>query len=439
MSHTPSDRASVTLSPALRPSRETLGGRGQALELTASKSLSAKADALIGGFTQSMMKKPQQFAPGKFPVYLKGGQGALVEDVDGQIYIDYICGLAANTLGHNHPAVVGAVTRQLMNGVLHSLPAPLELAAAAKITEVVPGSEMVRFFKTGADATSAAVRLARAITGKEQIVITGYHGWHDHFMFDTPGVPKAFAAHTHRLPLFTPADEPKLMNALTEHGDSLACVLLAVPYNRVLDRAFLVELRERCAKHDVLFVIDEVMTGFRLALGGAQQFYDLDADFVCLSKGIAAGFPLSAVAGKKRHLARYDELQVSTTFGGELLSLAVCEAVLSEYQVSGFNDAITALGQRLKEGLNPLAKKLEVDFAIVGYDAIPLFKFSADMASQQKIAMEFVGEMAERGVLLRRDVNFICGVHTTEQIDYTVKMAAEVLALMKERGTVPRL
>lgn len=431
MSSTPSSLSALPLT--------ALGAKGDQLVLEHSHALSENAEKLIGGFTQSMMKKPQQFAPGRFPVYLKRGQGALVEDVDGQVYIDYICGLAANTLGHNHPAIQRAVLENLSNGVLHSLPTELEITTARKITEVIPGSEMVRFFKTGADATSAAVRLARAITEKEQIMVVGYNGWHDHFMFDTPGVPEAFASYTHRMPLFTPGDEQPLLEAIAKHGSELACVLLAVPYNRPLAKDYMHEVRAACTTHNVLMVIDEVMTGFRLALGGAQEYFDVKADFVCLSKALAGGFPLSAVTGPREHLAHYDKLQVSTTFGGEMLSLAVCEAVITEYQTSGFNAKITELGQRLKTKINPIAKKLEVDFEIVGYDTIPLFRFSKDMAEQAKIATDFVGEMAKRGVLLRRDVNFVSGVHTHEQIDYTTDMVAESLEVMAARGTVNRL
>lgn len=413
-----------------------LGAHGDNLVLDKSAALAEQAQQLIGGFTQSMMKKPQQFAPGKFPIYLKRGQGAVVEDVDGQFYIDYICGLAANTMGHNHPVVTRAVLENLSHGVLHSLPTELELSTARKLTEVIPGGEMVRFFKTGADATSAAVRLSRAITEREQIMVVGYNGWHDHFMFDTPGVPKAFAAYTHRMPLFTPANEQPLLDAIAEHGSQLACVLMAIPYNRVLDGDLLARVAERCRDHGVLFVLDEVMTGFRLALGGAQQFFDVEADFVCLSKGIAAGFPLSAVAGKRSHIAEFDRLQVSTTFGGELLSLAVSEAVISEYQSAHVQDTMAQLGSRLKEEVNRRAKPLGVRFEIVGYDAIPFFRFSTDFAEQATIATEFVGEMARHGVLLRRDVNFICGAHTIEQIDYTAHKVAEVLAVMKSRGTI---
>ncbi|QSQ26371.1 myxochelin B biosynthesis transaminase MxcL [Pyxidicoccus parkwayensis] len=397
------------------------------LKLDNSNRLLADARRMVPGLSQSMMKRPEMFAPGAFPVFLKHGHGALVEDVDGQQYIDFISGLGANMLGHNHPDVVEPIRKHLEEGVLHSLPTPVELTAAQAVLDLIPGAEMVRFFKTGADATSSAVRLARYITGKERIITVGYNGWHDHFMFDTPGVPAALTGLTMRMPLFTEPDEAALLSSIAQHGKELAVVLLSVPYNRVLSREFFKALRATCTAHGVLLVLDEVVTGFRLALGGAQEYFGVEADFVCLSKSIAAGMPLSAIAGSARHLSKLTELQVSTTFGGELLSLAVCEAVLKGYRKSGFIEHIASLGRRLREGVNAKAEKLGSSLRVVGYDAIPFFLFDKNPPEHAKKMQPFQAGMAHRGVLLRRDVNFICAAHTAEQIEYTIEMAGEVM------------
>ncbi|HYI00030.1 myxochelin B biosynthesis transaminase MxcL [Hyalangium sp.] len=407
------------------------------MRLDRSNHLLAEASRLVPGVTQSMMKRPEQFAPGAFPVFLAKGQGALVADVDGQQYIDFICGLGANMLGHNHPAVVESIRQHLEEGVLHSLPTPVEVSAAQVLVDIIPGAEMVRFFKTGADATSAAVRLARHITRKERIITVGYNGWHDHFMFDTPGVPAALAQHTLRMPLFTEPDEAALLASIEQNGRQLAMVLLSVPYNRCLSREFMQQLRATCTAHEVLLVLDEVVTGFRLALGGAQEFFGVKADFVCVSKALAAGMPLSAVAGPAKHLCRLAELQVSTTFGGELLSLAVCEAVLTEYRKGNYIQHITALGQRLRTGINARAERVGSSLRVSGYDSIPFFSFSKHPADHVRLMLPFQGGMARRGVLLRRDLNFICAPHTEEQIDHTIDMAEEVMrTLAMTAGTV---
>lgn len=405
------------------------------LDLTRSNQLLAEARRLIPGVTQSMMKRPEMFALGSFPVFLDGGQGAVVRDVDGNHYIDYICGLGANTLGHNHPAVVDTIRSQLERGVLHSLPAEVEVTAARALVGLIPGAEMTRFFKTGADATSAAVRLARHVTGKERIVTVGYNGWHDHFMFDTPGVPAALRGLTIRMPLMAESDESPLLDLVRKRGGELALVLLSLPYNRRVSREYLHALRAMCREQGVLFVLDEVVTGFRLALGGAQEYYDLRADFVCLSKGIAGGMPLSAIAGPRDIMQRVAELQVSTTFGGELLSLEVCKAVLGVYRDTNYIEHIAAIGRRFADGINARAEQADHPLRVVGYPQIPLLRFSSDLATQAKLAAPFVGAMARRGVIFRRDVNFLSSAHTDAQIDLTVDAVDDALRELTRRGT----
>ncbi|CCQ10011.1 Glutamate-1-semialdehyde aminotransferase [Pseudoalteromonas luteoviolacea B = ATCC 29581] len=410
----------------------------QLLNLSRSQQLQVQGEQLIAGFTQSMMKKPEQFSPGAFPVYLAKGDGAYVTDVDGNQYIDFICGLAANTLGHNYPVVVQAITENLSNGLIHSLPTPIEVTTAKTLAETIPGAEMVRFFKTGADANSAAVRLARHATGRDEIMTVGYNGWHDHYMFDTPGVPKVIASLTHRMPLFAPSDEAAIFEKIAQRGDKLAAVLLSVPYNRVLDKTFVQQLRDVCSKSGVVFVWDEVVTGFRLAPGGAQEFFGVQADLVTLSKGIAAGMPLSAVAGKRSLMSKLNALQVSTTFGGEMLSLAVCDAVLKEYKRIGFTKHIAKLGALLKAEVNQISAQLDTPLRVVGYDPIPMFLFANDPQEHVKLAIPFLAEMAKRGILLRREVNFICGVHTQEHINKTITAVKSALIAMKEAGLFNR-
>lgn len=420
------------------PGGELPRRNGGGLRLDRSNELLAEARCLIPGVTQSLMKRPEMFAPGSFPVYLEGGEGALVRDVDGNQYIDYICGLGANTLGHNHPAVVRAIREGLERGLLHSLPTEIEVSAARDLVALIPGAEMARFFKTGADATSAAVRLARHVTGKEKIVTIGYNGWHDHFMFDTPGVPAVLRDYTYRMSLMAEADEQPLLDLVASKGSELALVLLSLPYKRCASAEFLHTLKARCHEHGVLFVLDEVVTGFRLALGGAQEYYGIKADFVCLSKGIAAGMPLSAVVGPREVMSKLADLQVSTTFGGEMLSLEVCKAALREYRDTDYIARLAALGRRLREGINERAAREGFPLRIVGYDAIPFFLFADDLALHTKRMEPFVGAMARRGVLLRRDVNFLSGAHTEAQIDHTIEAAHDALLEMASRGLIER-
>ncbi len=403
--------------------------------LDRSELLLAQARELVPGITHSMMKRPEQFAPGRTPAFLARGRGAVVEDVDGNEYVDFVCGLGASSLGHGHPELRSAAAAALESGMLHSLPTELEVRAGRALVDLVPGAEMVRFFKTGADATSAAVRLARAFTGKERVVTIGYNGWHDHFMFDTPGVPAAFASLTTRLPLFQEADEATVLETVRAGKDDLAVVLLSLPYNRVVGRDFLLALREACTTAGVFLVFDEIVTGFRLALGGAQELFGVEPDFSCFSKALAAGMPLSAVVGPRRTMETMAGLQVSTTFGGEAVSLAVCQQALTIYRETDYVDRIATLGRRLREGVNRAAKDVGSELRVVGYDPLPMFLFHPDPLQNAPLGRELQGAMAERGVLLRRDLNFICGAHTKEQIDHAVDAVAESLCAMKAAGT----
>lgn len=404
------------------------------LKLDRSMAILVQARKLVPGVTQSLMKRPEMFCLGSFPVYLAGGQGALVRDVDGNEFIDYITGLGANTLGHNHPKLVAALHARIGDGLLHSLPTELEVDAARELVEMIPGAEMTRFFKTGADATSAAIRLARHVTNKEHIITVGYNGWHDHFMFDTPGVPAAFKEYTTRLPLQLQEQEAAVFELIESKATKLAAIILSLPYNRCVSADFMRNLREACSKHGVIFIMDEVVTGFRLARGGAQEFYDVSADLVCLSKGIAAGMPLSAVTGRRETMLRMDELQVSTTFGGELLSLEACRVALAEYRETDHIARINKLGRRLREAVNAHSEAKGYPLRIRGYDAIPFFMFAPQMDLHVKLAIPFVGAMAKRSVILRRDVNFISGAHTEAQIEFTIRAVVDALDEMSQQG-----
>lgn len=407
----------------------------QPWSLTRSTELLQRAVDLVPGTTHSLMKRPEQFCPGRFPVFLARGRGALVEDVDGNEYVDFICGLGATSLGHGHPELRAAVAEAVESGVLHSLPTELEVRAGEALVELVPGAEMVRFFKTGADATSAAVRLARARTGRSRIVTIGYNGWHDHFMFDTPGVPEPLGALTTRLPLFQPSDEPRILETVREGADEIALVLLSLPYNRRVDRAFLAELRALCTETGVCLAFDEIVTGFRLALGGAQQHFGIEPDFSCFSKALAAGMPLSAVVGPRRTMAAMAPLQVSTTFGGETLSLAVCERALAIYRSTDYVDRIHQLGRLFREGVESVARDHGSALSVVGYDPLPMLLFHPDREKNAGPGEAFQGEMAARGVLLRRDLNFISGAHTRPQIEHAIEAASDSLRAMKAAGT----
>ncbi|MFF8500178.1 aminotransferase class III-fold pyridoxal phosphate-dependent enzyme [Streptomyces anulatus] len=419
----------ITPSHSLAPQESPLPGRGDGpLELSRSASLLARAEAVVPGITQTFQKRPENFAPGDFPAYAERGSGAVLWDADGQGYVDFVMALGAASLGYDHPAVSNVLRERLGRGTLLSLPAPTEVSAAEELTAAVPGAEMARFFKTGAEACAAAVRLARHRTGRDKVVMAGYHGWHDQLIGRSPGVPRAVAALGERHALDRPQDDEAFLAAVDGQGRTVAAVVLSTPYHRRLDEEFLVRLRESCDRTGALLVLDEIVTGFRLAPGGLGEHLGVRGDLVCLSKGLAAGLPLAAVVGPRAIMASFAELRVSTTFGGELLSLEAMRAALREYARDDYYGHIGRLGRRLREGINAQAHGLGLGPVVVGYDPMPCLRFADDPALHARRARGFVAGMARRGFLMRRDVNFVSAAHTAAQIDAALEAAGEALA-----------
>jgi aminotransferase MxcL len=408
------------------------------LDLRRSDALRRRAEQVTPGLTHTFHKRPENFADGNYPVYLERGSGAQVRDVDGRTYLDFVSSLGAATLGHNHPVVTNTIKEKVGRGVLLSLPTPAEVTAAELLVESVPGVEMVRFLKTGAEACAAAIRLARLLTGRDEVLLAGYHGWHDQLIGASPGVPSALAPLARRTELHTAADDQRLLADLRAAGDRVACVVLSTPYHRRLTAEFLTALRNACDRSGALLVLDEVVTGFRLAPGGLGQYLGVQADLVCFSKGLAAGAPLAAVAGPRSTMSGFERLRVSSTFAGETLSLEVMKAALRHYAAGGYYARIARLGRRLRDGLNDAAAQAGSAPVAVGYDPMPCLRFSDDPAEHARAAEAFLAGMARRGVLLRRDVNFLTAAHSDEHVDFAVGAAAEVFATDGFRAAAPR-
>ncbi|WP_371793471.1 aminotransferase class III-fold pyridoxal phosphate-dependent enzyme [Streptomyces sp. NBC_01471] len=406
------------------------------LDLRRSAELRRRAERVTPGLTHTYQKRPENFADGHYPVYLERGDGAQVRDVDGQTYVDFVAGLGAATLGHNHPVVTNTLKEKSPRGLLLSLPTPSEVTAAELLAETVPGVEMVRFLKTGAEACAAAIRLARLLTGRDEVLLAGYHGWHDQLIGSSPGVPASLLALTTRIELSSAQDDERLLEDLRVRDDRIACVMVSTPYHRELTTGFLTALRDACRQAGALLVLDEVVTGFRLAAGGLGEHLGVEADLICFSKGLAAGAPLAAVAGPRRTMTAFEQLRVSSTFAGETVSLEVMKAALRHYAQSDYYTHIATLGRRLREGLNRVAAEAAHAPVAVGYDPMPCLRFAEDRARNACIAEAFLAGMAQRGVLLRRDVNFVTAAHRMEQVDFALAAAEEVFAERRFREAV---
>jgi glutamate-1-semialdehyde 2,1-aminomutase len=363
-----------------------------------SQALWARSRGLIPAGTQTLAKGPGQHVDGVAPKYLARGKGARVWDVDGNEYLDMTMAVGPLSLGYAHPAVDDAIRAQLRDGITFSLMHPLEVEVAELVRDAVPGAQSVRFSKTGCDVTSAAVRLARAFTGRDRVVCCGYHGWHDWYISVTDrdrGVPAATAALTST---FAYDD---LESAAAAIDDQTACVILE-PVTFAMPRpGFLAGLRKLCNQRGALLVFDEMWTGFRLGMGGAQERFGITADLACFSKAIANGMPLSALTGRADVMELLErEVFFFTTFGGEALSLAAAAATLHELRASRVPAALAARGRALREGYREIARELGLDWTdCVGMEARTMVTF-APAAGDPLLARSFVQqELIRRGVL----------------------------------------
>jgi glutamate-1-semialdehyde aminotransferase len=405
--------------------------------IQASNALLERAEKLIPGATQTLAKGPTQYVRSVAPSYLVRGRGARVWDADGNEYIDLTMAVGPLSLGYAYPRVDDAIRRQLESGITFSLMHPLEVEVAELVSRFVPGAERVRFSKTGCDVTSAAVRLARAYTGRDRVLCCGYHGWHDWYIGTTTrsaGVPRAVAALTQT---FRYNEIDDLIDALDER---VACVILEPTIFEAPERDFLPALRRACSVSGVLLVFDEMWTGFRVALGGAQQRYDVTADLACFSKAVANGMPLSMLTGRADVMDLLnDEVFFFTTFGGEALSLAAAKATLEELEEHDVPRELERRGDVLREGYNALAIKKGLGYTrATGLGCRTLVSFDRTLADplEQKSLMQ--QELLRHGVLWTGFHNLSYS-HTERELEHVLgayDRALDVLAQAVDKGSV---
>jgi glutamate-1-semialdehyde 2,1-aminomutase/spore coat polysaccharide biosynthesis protein SpsF len=397
-----------------------------------SESLWARGRALIPCGTQTLSKGPDQFVRGVYPIYLARGAGSHVFDVDGNEYIDYPMALGAILLGHAYPRVVEAVTAQARDGSVFTLMHPLEVELAARLVDAIPCAEMVRFMKNGSDATSAAIRVARAYTGREAVAYCGYHGWHDWYAITTPrnaGVPARLGELMHRFDY----NDLAALERIFARGERLAAVIFeqggAAPAP-----GFLEGMRALCDRHGTVLIWDEIVTGFRYALGGAQEYYGVTPDLACVGKAMANGMPLAAVVGRRDLMETFSRVFVSMTFGGEALSLAAAIATIDEIRERDVIGHLWRQGARLTAGLRQAAGEIATLEGVAPRGGFA-FRDAAGFSAAE-IRSLFLQETLRRGILFGVPI-FTTFSHSDDDIAETIGAAAEafgIVAAALERG-----
>jgi glutamate-1-semialdehyde aminotransferase len=388
-----------------------------------------RALKLIPSVTQTLAKGPQQNIKGIAPKYLQKGKGSHVWDVDGNEYIDFNMAIGPLSLGYAYDKVDNAIIKQLEDGITYSLMHPLEVEVAELINEIIPNAESIRFSKTGADVTSASIRVARAFTGRERVLCCGYHGWHDWYISVTDrnkGIPNSVQDFTFT---FNYNDLESFKNSI---DDDIAAVILEPFVFEAPKNDFLNELKEICTKNGTLLIFDEMWTGFRIALGGAQEFFNVKADLATFSKAIANGMPLSVLTGRKDVMNVLEkDVFFYTTFGGEALSLAAAKATMIELRDKKVPKYLSSKGKKLKDGYNKIADELGLEFSkCVGYECRSLMTFDASVGNPLEMKSLVQQEMIKRGILWGGFHNMSYS-HSDEDIEYTLKAYKDVLPILK--------
>ena len=389
-----------------------------------------KAEDIIMNGTQLYSKMASVGVKGVSPIYFEKGEGAYAWDLEGKKYIDYTMGIGACFVGYNNPKVKEAIKKKLEVGTIFSLPNTLEVEAAETLVDIIPCAEMVRFLKTGSEATQAAVRIARAYTGRDIIIKGHYHGWHEWCLANTEkngGIPKQYKDTVFEIKYNDIETVEKLFK---EHPNKIACVIIEPFEIEMPKNNYLHKLRKITQENGALLIFDEVVTGFRFSLGGAQQYFGVTPDIATFGKAMGGGMPLSAIVGKKEIMEKAkDKIFVSTTFGGELLSLAAFLAVVDILKTEPVHERIFEIGSKLKEGFNERAKKHGSKIECVGLGPRLEFKYrNLSGENDDKVKTLFMQEVVKRGIYFVWNMLPSYKI-SDEDIDYTLKVFDESLKI----------
>lgn len=390
-------------------------------------------DKILSG-CQLYSKGPETHIEGVSPIYIDHGKDAHVWDVDGNEYIDYDMGLGPILLGYQYKAVDDAVLAQLRRGMGYSLVAPEEVEYARLCTKHIPSAGKVRFLKTGSGATEAAVRIARAYTGRKHILRGEYHGWHEWTAAAESvrqgGLLPELRSYVHK---FEYNDLDKVQEYFETYRGEVAAVITEAVENDAPKGDFLKQLKEICHANGALLIFDEVVNGFRFSIGGAQQYFGVTPDLSTFGKAAANGMPLSVVAGRKDIMEEVDKkIFISTTFGGDCLSLAAGIAVMKELESGEVNRAIWEKGTYLQENFRKLAKDIDVPIDLKGYPCRMSLEYT-DYAGKRDWLYNsiFMQESVKRGVLLGWNI-FPCYTHTREDLDFTLNVFEDAMKIYRE-------
>ena len=370
---------------------------------------------------------------GRSPMYFDRGCGCRITDVDGHEYIDYVMAFGAFLLGYADPEVNAAAREEQELGSLLSMNRPQHVLFAEALVERFAAADMAVLLKTGSEATTAALRIARRATGRRRIARAGYHGWHDWCLPLDNSVPAGLDAQI----LEFESNSPKSLEALfNAHPGEIAAVILAPEMVLSPTREAFQAVQDTAHRHGALFIFDEVKTAFRTAPGSVQARFGLMPDLTTVSKGLSNGWPVAAVVGRRDVMSSAAGMHLSATYHGDTAAMAAALATLRIVQERGVADHVWALGQRLIDGLNAIAQDLDVPAISLGepFPPMPFLKFIHPHAeANDAMRTAFYEAMMERGVLMHpRHMWFISYAHKAADIDTTLEHARSAMKVARE-------
>ncbi len=409
------------------------------LNITNSLKLYEEATTLVPGGVLGA-RKPADFIDGEYPIFLESGQGCRLTDVDGNEFIDFLCGYGPIILGYREAEVDEAVYRQVKEkGFCFTLTQKYQNLLAAKLNELVPSAEMSIFLKTGSDATTASIRIARAYTGRLKVMRCGYHGWHDWCVEMKGGIPEKFYEDVYE---FRYNDLEQLEELMAVHGDQTAAIIMTPfghPNHQKMQEpapVFLEGVRQLADRYGAVLVYDEIRTGFRLSMGGAQKLYGVTPDLTVLGKAMANGYPISVVTGRKEVMkAVANKLFISSTFFPNSDAFV---AALKTIEILERDDVLSGIwekGRGLMAQIQALLERHDVGAELTGVAPMFYITFQKDATGAYKgKRRDFYTQLIRKGFFFAPYHHaYISHRHGGEDLRLTVQAIDECLAFLKEK------
>jgi 3-aminobutanoyl-CoA transaminase len=409
------------------------------LKLTKSEKYYEEALELVPGAILGI-RRPYNFVPGEYPIFFDKAEGGKVIDVDGNEYIDMLCAYGPIIIGHREKEIDDAVINQIREkGFCFSLTQTVQNELARKLIELIPSAEQCVFVKTGSDATTTAVRIARGYTNKTKIARCGYHGWHDWCVEVKGGIPPKLYEDVYEFEYNNLDSLEKLMK---EHGHDMAAVIitpvghpLAHPVEEPKE-GFLQGVKDLAQKYSALLIFDEIRSGFRCSLGGAQKVYGVTPDITVLGKAMANGYPVSAVVGKKAYMqVLADKVFLSSTFFPNSLEQIAALKTIEILEREKVLDVVEQKGKKFLKDVNDIISKMDVPADLSGIPQMPFITFPKDEKKlYKKLRNEFYTQLIRRGVFLQPyHHGYIAYRHTDKDLEYVVGAIEESFKEIKNK------